>query len=347
VTVHIWDDEKFLALSDDSKLIFLRLLTGPETTLLPGVVEADELSLSRAFLKPSDSLSKVMPKLLERATKATQEIEKEEMLVRGGHRLIWLPNGWRHNLPASPNVVVSWRTNWNNLPDNSLKPQILWSLAQATLACSKPYQEAFRKAFESLPEEVPNPFDRDAEGLPNKHQLAASSLQHQHQHQHQPIEKKSSEPPPAVSEPTPGSEVALVEPEVFSPDGALVKPNGASSDIVFVCKVTPHSKQETYSPTEADIEEWSRLFPHVDVPKRVARIARWGKDSPSKRKTHGGWPKSISKWLEEDEEKACKRLGIGPPGSGGHEKPLTQAQKTFARAQEARAREQGRGGDDR
>ena len=49
VDMRTWNDEKFRTLSDPAKLLWLRLLTGPETTSIPGVIAIGRAALAEAL----------------------------------------------------------------------------------------------------------------------------------------------------------------------------------------------------------------------------------------------------------------------------------------------------------
>lgn len=112
----VWGDDKFQRLSPmlpSAQSLWLYLLLGPHTTHIPGLFVAGTASLAEALRW--DQLV-----LLQCWT----EIERQGMAhADWAHRLVWLPNGARHNPPQSPNVVRSWATTWGELPMCALKQQ--------------------------------------------------------------------------------------------------------------------------------------------------------------------------------------------------------------------------------
>jgi hypothetical protein len=171
VTRRIWWDAKFRSLSEHGKLLFLRLLTAPECTSIPGVIPIRRAILAEEFGWTHERLSEGFQEVFRKGlAKADWEAG-----------LVWLPNAVRHNPPESPNVVRAWANVWSELPDSLLLSEVFDGLS----AYVEGLTEGFRKAFESLREGLPKP-------LPN-----------QEQEQEQEQEEQRSVPPPVgSSEPT-------------------------------------------------------------------------------------------------------------------------------------------------
>ena len=135
VETRIWGDVKFRALHDDSKLAFLLLLTHPHMTSLGAVrisFESLATELGWPFERIKASLSEVFRKGM-----AKPDLEAH---------VIWLPNFIRYNHPEAPNVVLSWQTAYESLPECEIA-----SLALATaLDYCETLSEPFRKASERL-----------------------------------------------------------------------------------------------------------------------------------------------------------------------------------------------------
>src|SRR5262245_25475143 len=133
VSRRIWNDEKFLALSDDAKLLFFRMLTGPEKLPIPGVIVAGEAQLAEA-----------MKWLPERFRERFSEIEDAGMLMSNlAARLTWLPNAMKHRGPANPNVGKGWM-NWEEMvPECELKDKIEKHLIDYLTARGKAFLNAW------------------------------------------------------------------------------------------------------------------------------------------------------------------------------------------------------------
>ncbi len=128
----IWNDEKFRALSDRAKLLFLFILTHPHMTSL-GAMRASIPGLAaeigwaeKAFREAfTEALSKA---LLEHDDKAS---------------FVGAPNFIKYNRPESPNVVISWGQALDLIPECPLKV----TLIQRVKAFTEDFTEGFQKAF--------------------------------------------------------------------------------------------------------------------------------------------------------------------------------------------------------
>jgi hypothetical protein len=146
VSVKMWGDAKFRALSKpapNAQTLWIYLLTGEHTIIIPGVVRAGEAALAEA-----------LGWSLRAFRKAFAEIHAQGMARRDwSARLAFLPNALKHNPPQSPKVVVAWCKAFEELPDCELKIEIGLSIK----AYLKDKPEAFQIAFAvALPEGIPN-----------------------------------------------------------------------------------------------------------------------------------------------------------------------------------------------
>lgn len=156
VSRRMWNDEAFRALSappPNGQTLFQRLLTGPELTNIPGCIPVFDAGLARALRWP-----------LEGFQEAFAEVEAQGLAEADWEAgLVWVRNSIKHNEPESPNVVLSWQTAWEELPDCDLKLEV-WRHLHAYLntkgeswvaafekACRKPSRKASRKGPPLLP----------------------------------------------------------------------------------------------------------------------------------------------------------------------------------------------------
>jgi len=132
----MWGDAKFKRLSKLSasgQALWIFLLTGSETSIIPGLFEA-----GRAGLAERLSWS------IEDFDRCFAEIENQKMVKADfENRLVWVPNAVRYNPPASPNVVRSWSREFAVLPECELKSEAERAIC-AQLQCAGP---SFRRAF--------------------------------------------------------------------------------------------------------------------------------------------------------------------------------------------------------
>ena len=118
VSPEMWSDDRFLALSDDAKLLWIRLLTGPEATVLPGIIVIGRLALAEAMRWPTRKVDQAF-----RQFAVTHEGHPVPMAIADWHaRVLWLPRAcWHRRRPKNPNEVTSWRDFWKVVPDCALR----------------------------------------------------------------------------------------------------------------------------------------------------------------------------------------------------------------------------------
>lgn len=134
-----WADERFVALSDDGKLLWFYLLTGLEVTNLPGILVAGRAQLAEALGWELERLVAAFDEIA-----AQKDADGVAMAVADWtRRIVWLPKGVRHNAPANPNVVAGWRDAWRAVPECPLK----WTAHAAMKRFVEPLGEGFREAF--------------------------------------------------------------------------------------------------------------------------------------------------------------------------------------------------------
>ena len=143
VEVRIWNDSKFVSMSDDGKLIFLFLLTHPHMTSI-GAMKGGVGGLSEEMRWDTERLREAF-----REGVSNGMIEHDEKAL-----LIVLPNFIKHNAPENPNVVKSWRSANDLLPESPLKDlamkrvrAFLGGHGKDPAAWIKAFDEAFGKGM--------------------------------------------------------------------------------------------------------------------------------------------------------------------------------------------------------
>ena len=131
VHVSMWRRGSFTQLSapePNGQFLWLWLLTGPLTMPIPGIIPAGKAAIAEELgWKQKDFLT------------AFQEIVDEGMIYYSwDDRLLWLPQGLEHNPPESTNVIRSWASHWQLVPECTLKHLIY-----------KNYREYFEQAYET------------------------------------------------------------------------------------------------------------------------------------------------------------------------------------------------------
>ena len=141
VAVRMHADEKVLRLSrppPNGYSLWLELLCGPQTDVIPGLFRIGEAGLAEQLGWP-----------LKGFRDAWQELIDASLPVKADwkSRLVWVRNALQHNMPASPNTVLSWKDCWRDrVPECSLKEEAKLHIA-ATLT---DFSEAYAKAFEKV-----------------------------------------------------------------------------------------------------------------------------------------------------------------------------------------------------
>lgn len=64
-------------------------------------------------------------------------------------------------------------------------------------------------------------------------------------------------------------------------------------------------------PKVSDVEEWSKLYPGIDVKTELGRMRQWCKSNPSKRKTKRGVRRFVQTWLDREQNRAKGKAGSG------------------------------------
>jgi len=67
--------------------------------------------------------------------------------------------------------------------------------------------------------------------------------------------------------------------------------------------------------TEAQVDEFSGLYPAVDVRQELRAMRAWGIANPSKRKTRGGAMRFVNSWLGKEQDKGGSRSSANGGGA--------------------------------
>src|SRR5690242_2146464 len=114
IEVRMWMDERFRKLSrlqPCAQGLWLYLLTGPHTDIIPGLFRAGRAGLAEGLAWP-----------LEQFDLAFEELLRLRMVQADwSAHVVWLPNAVKCNLPQSPNVVIAWGRAWRLIPECALK----------------------------------------------------------------------------------------------------------------------------------------------------------------------------------------------------------------------------------
>jgi hypothetical protein len=91
-------------------------------------------------------------------------------------------------------------------------------------------------------------------------------------------------------EPEPEQNISCAEPKNFDSTPAIYE--------------LPCAGKKSYPVTGKQVEEWSVLFPGVDVHRELRKMVAWLAASPDRRKTFRGAPRFVVNWLGREQDKA-------------------------------------------
>lgn len=136
VDPRIWNDEKFCALGDKAKLVFLMLLTHPGMTSL-GAMRATPGGLAEELGWTAEAFREAFREVL---AQGMAEHDQKACLIA-------LPRFVRYNLPESPNVVKAWVGALDLLPECALKQAAVQRAKEVVEGLQEGFGKAFTEAF--------------------------------------------------------------------------------------------------------------------------------------------------------------------------------------------------------
>lgn len=131
----IWNDAKFSSLSNDAKLLFIYLLTSPQTQMIGAVPMR------------SESVAAELGFDMERYVIRYRELYDMGIAEYDDRGLYWVKNYLKYNSPDNPKVVISWRECLDFLPECPLLQKIIESARTHCLSRGERYIEAFQKGI--------------------------------------------------------------------------------------------------------------------------------------------------------------------------------------------------------
>lgn len=146
IDVRIWNDAKFVSLSEGAKFTFLFLLTHPGMTAL-GAMRATIPGLAAEMQTVLGTFRERFSELLTNGL-----VECDETFA-----FVGLPNFMKYNGPDNPNAVTSWIKCLDFIPECSLKHQVLQRARECAVGRGPTFAERLAEPFkEPLPERSPN-----------------------------------------------------------------------------------------------------------------------------------------------------------------------------------------------
>ena len=140
VEVRTWGDEKFRNLSPMPPCgqgLWLFLITGPHTGPIPGLFRAGRAAMAEELGWEIEAFDKAFQEAFQ------QGMVKADFKAR----VVWIPNAIKHNRPESPNVVKSWATEFDLIPECDLKREAYEALKASIHALGEAFGKAFDETF--------------------------------------------------------------------------------------------------------------------------------------------------------------------------------------------------------
>lgn len=140
IEVATWTDRKFRKLSrmpPSGQGLWLYLLTGPHTGLMPGLYNAGRAGLAEKLRWSLDDFDA-----------AFAELEEQGMAFADWNEgVVWLPQGLKHNPPANPNMILRWAADLELVPECALRMHAIAALEAHVRTRDPIFVEAFLQAF--------------------------------------------------------------------------------------------------------------------------------------------------------------------------------------------------------
>jgi len=234
IATRIWQDAKFLSLSDAGRSLWMYLLTCESFMSIPGVVLGGPATHAERLGWTVDKLHGVL-----------RELDAAGLAIRVDFpRMIWLPNALKHQPPDSPGAVKAFSRAWDAVPETDIKHEI-WCALRA--AC-KPFEghrinqsKATLPAFETL---FPEPHRGPPADPPRGHRgPPAEQYQYQDQEQHQEQDRSASSDAATHGELVPR---VVVPPKRTRREAARPMPDGWAPNATAIAKATALSLDAAY-----------------------------------------------------------------------------------------------------
>lgn len=161
VEVRTWGDAKFRNLSPIppcGRGLWLFLITGPHTGPIPGLFRAGRAAMAEELDWDIEAFDKAFDEAFQ------QGMVEADFKAR----VMWIPQAIKHNKPESPNVVKSWSTEFDLIPECDLKWKAFEALKASIHALGESYGKAFEETFaKPSGKPLPKPSDKTS---PNQEQ---------------------------------------------------------------------------------------------------------------------------------------------------------------------------------
>ena len=130
VSLSRYDDPRLRSLPQETKFLYIRLLTGPETLSIPGVVVTNRTALALALDWTVEEI--------EKRVEALRNAGLLEVDWEAGVLFLGDPLNEEFNLPQSISTVKRWRNELLDAPNCALMEKVRGRLAEILAAKRKP-----------------------------------------------------------------------------------------------------------------------------------------------------------------------------------------------------------------
>ncbi len=168
VDPRIWNDSKFLNMTDQEQLTFLYLLTHPNLTML-GMLRTKKEAI--AYERGWD---------VSACRSAWATLCGLGLIVYDDVGLVWIPNFLKYNEPESPSVVKSWRSVLDLLPECPVYYRGVKAAYQYCKNRSPAFESAFLQSVGQAVKEVA--FQADAQAVRHQEQEQKQEQEQEYTH---------------------------------------------------------------------------------------------------------------------------------------------------------------------
>ena len=316
IDCRISNDKKFRELSVEGKLAWYTILSRRDLAPI-GAFKASFESLA-IEQRGNEYLNKGFEKAFGEAfLEALYELSSKGLIKYDPEAfLIYVPNFLRFNFPENPNVVKSWNSVLDSLPECDLTN---YALAQSTEIILNSQKDSF---FKALPKEFVEAFEKGySKGFPEDFGKGlAKQEQEQEQEQETYTHTEKSEEHPEVSENFAGRECekpVSLKTEAIEEELPLEEPKEQVGSVSKKERVEPKPKKEVKTqslqkPEELTDEFWQDFLAYrkqkkapvtervVSLLRKEAKTAGWKLEEVINEMMVRNWTGFKADWVKDD-----------------------------------------------
>jgi len=304
VSVRVWGDQYFQGLSDGAKLLWLYLLTSPQTSPC-GIFTFSPDRAARDLQLTAEPMRERFRELL---IKAREKGDQAPLYWDRDHLVVWLPNFLIHNPPNNPNAIVSWVPYIEGLPEGCPLIPRWYQITERFLKQSRGsivnrfrhlFQERFREQMAEPSPPITKARSRSGSGGDLGSEVDPGSGTSSQGRKGDP----DLSPHPPAGAVTPPAQVKIKEGKLagkvrYTGRGDLIRYDW--EDHVLV----PKANRARY------VADMAGRYPEVDVEAIVRKVEAWLKSNVArgrKRQVLETWIER--QWIISEAEKARARTG--------------------------------------